>query len=150
MLKRKQGKKARAKRSKSPGLADLIKKLDREFSRYIRLRDSDTNGMCPCVTCGRLMNWKEAHAGHFIKRQHMAVRWDEQNVHSQCPADNVYKGGCQDEYSAYVLRTYGQDAFERLMREKRTAKKWTRPELEELIDKYKTAARELEDWISSV
>jgi hypothetical protein len=90
------------------------------------------------------MHWKEAHAGHFIKRQHMSVRWDEQNVHAQCPADNVYKGGCQDEYAAYVVRTYGQEAFERLMREKRAAKKWTRPELLELIDKYKAAACERE------
>jgi len=143
MLKRK-AKSARVKRTKSPGLPELTKKLDREFSRYVRLRDSDENGSCACVTCGRLMNWKESHAGHFIKRQHMSVRWDEQNVHAQCPADNVYKGGCQDEYASYVLKTYGREAFDRLMNGKRQAKKWTRAELMELIDKYKTAACELE------
>jgi cytosine/adenosine deaminase-related metal-dependent hydrolase len=72
----------------------------------------------------------------------MSVRWDEQNVHAQCPACNVYKGGCQDEYAAYVVKTYGQDNFERLMREKRVAKKWTAGELTEMAEKYLAAARE--------
>jgi hypothetical protein len=126
------------------GVSSLIKKLDRIFSVYVRLKHSDSSGTCTCITCGRLMHWKDAHAGHFIKRQHQSVRYDERNVHPQCPADNVYKGGCQDEYAAYVLNTYGHDALTDLLRLKRQTKKWTRTELEELIAKYKAQSAEYE------
>jgi hypothetical protein len=49
-----------------------------------------------------------------------------------------------------MINHHGMNTFDDLLALKRTTKKWTRPELEELIDKYKAAARELEARISPV
>ena len=89
------------------------------------------------MTCPRLLFWRDAHAGHFIKRQHRSVRWDERNVAAQCPADNVYKGGCQDEFAAHIIEKHGQEVFAELIRKKHEVCKHTRSDLEELIESYK-------------
>jgi len=41
--------------------------LDSIFSKYIRLRDSDKNGYCKCVTCPKTGFWTKdgMQAGHF-------------------------------------------------------------------------------------
>lgn len=58
--------------------------LDRWFSLYIRLRDSDANGYSRCISCGKPVYWKEADCGHFINRRHMNTRYDERNCNLQC------------------------------------------------------------------
>ena len=125
------------KKKKKPSLSALESKLDRIFSEYIRRRDADQGGTVRCVTCPRLLFWRDAHAGHFIKRQHRSVRWDERNVAAQCPADNVYKGGCQDEFAAHIIEKHGQEVFAELIRKKHEVCKHTRSDLEELIESYK-------------
>ena len=138
----------RKKRAKTLGMSSLVKKLDREFSRFIRLRHASSDGTVECVTCGKTLHFKEAHAAHFVSRRHMATRWHELNVNVCCPRCNLYESGALDEYSRWIIQEYGMSTFEDLLALKRTTKKWTRPELEELIDKYKTAARELEARIN--
>lgn len=133
---------------KCDGLSTLVKKLDREFSRFIRLRHASRDGMVTCVTCGKVLHWKEAHAAHFISRRHMAARFCEINVNVCCVRCNLYESGALAEYSQWIISEHGMSTFEDLLALKRTTKKWTRPELLELIDKYKTAARELEARIN--
>lgn len=140
----------RKRKGKATPIRSLIAKADREFSKYIRMRDADEGGTVSCVSCGSLHHWRDVHAGHWIKRQHQAVRFDERNVAAQCVRCNLHMGGCQDEFGAYVLRKYGEAAFNELLRLKRTAKKWTRGEVEELIEHYKAAAREQEIRVSPV
>lgn len=142
MLKRK--KKTRSTRAKGDSLPALVKKLDREFSRYVRLRHADSNGMVECVTCGKALHWKEAHASHFVSRRHMATRWHELNVNVCCCRCNLYESGALDEYSRWIIQEFGMSTFEDLLALKRTTKKWTRPELEELIIRYKNAAQAFE------
>lgn len=36
---------------KTKSRSQLVKELDAIFSRYIRLRDADKNGICTCITC---------------------------------------------------------------------------------------------------
>jgi hypothetical protein len=124
------------KRKKLKSLSSLENKLDRVFSTYIRKRDADEGGTVSCVTCGRLMFWKEAHCGHFIKRQHRSVRWDERNAAVQCPRDNAYMGGRQDDFARYVIQKYGQQTFDELMQKKYEVKKFSRAELQEMIERY--------------
>jgi hypothetical protein len=90
------------------------------------------------------MHWKEAHAGHFVSRRHMSVRWDERNVNPQCPRCNTFNDGALDEYSAYIIDIHGMSVFNELRHAKHQTKKWTRDELEQMIQKYQAAARELE------
>lgn len=129
---------------KKPSLSALERKLDGIFSEYIRRRDADEGGTVRCVTCPRLLFWRDAHAGHFIKRQHRSVRWDERNVASQCPSDNVFKGGCQDEFAAHIIKKYGHEVFDELMSKKHEVCKYTRDDLERLIADYKAKLLSLE------
>ena len=132
-------KKRRAKRPRVLSVSGLIAKLDRIFSRYIRLRDADESGICTCVTCGTRAPWNEMHAGHFVKRQHKAVRFDPYNVRAQCVKCNLYGGGCQDEFGYRILKEHGGNTLERLIAAKHQVTKWTRQELEEQIERYKEA-----------
>ena len=132
-------------RKKAGTLRALVAKADRTFSRFIRLRDADENGDISCCTCRRSLPWNESHACHFVRRQHMSVRWDERNVHAGCPKCNVFQGGNLDEYSAFIIGRYGMGTFNELLSKKHETKKWTRPELEELIQKYSERVLALEN-----
>lgn len=118
-------------RRKAGTLAALVNKLDDAFSRYVKDRDGNV-----CITCGRSgMAPQDWHAGHFIGRSRMATRWDPKNVHSQCGyVCNKVKRGAPQEYALAILARYGEQEFRRLMRLKRVEKKFTRPEVQELID----------------
>jgi Bacteriophage Lambda NinG protein len=130
-------------KKKAPTLPALVRKLDSIFSRYIRMKYADEGGTVSCVTCGKLMHWKEAHAGHFVSRRHMAVRWDERNVHPQCCGCNTFNGGALDEYASYIINIYGMNTFDELRGMKKLTQKWTRPELTELIAHFSNKVNEL-------
>ena len=113
----------------------LVKKLDRIFSRHIRNRYA-VRGWCACVTCGKQVPVEDAHAGHFVRRQHMAVRWNEKNVHPQCVRCNTFLDGNEGEYARFILDTYGRATLDELLAAKNQVRKWTSAELLELIDHY--------------
>lgn len=131
------------KKKKAPTLSALENKLDQLFSRYIRLSSADAGGTVSCVTCRKLMHWKESQCGHWVKRQHRAVRWDERNVGVQCPRCNHFMGGAQDEFSRHIITRHGLEAHDELLRLKHTVFKVNRGFLEELIDTYKGKVDEL-------
>lgn len=125
-------------RPKLPSLKNLKKKAWNNFSKWIRLRDTNETGFCKCCTCGTVKHWKEMHAGHFVKSGHSAVKFDEHNVHAQCPSCNTFKGGMQDEYSRFIIETYGIEEFNRLLDSKKIAYfKRTRQDYEDIVEKYK-------------
>lgn len=125
-------------------LSKLEKKLDKEFSDYIRRKDADDGGTVECVTCGVLGFWREMDCGHFVKRQHRATRWDERNASTQCRRDNHFMGGRQDDFAKAIIEKYGQEVFEELMQKKYQTFKVTRAYLEEMIDRYKQLNSELD------
>ena len=127
------------KRRKLPTLKSLEKKLDRVFSEYIRKRDADEGGTVACVTCGKLFFWRDIQAGHWVKRGHRAVRWDERNVYPQCPRDNKWLNGAQDEMAAHIIRKHGAETIDELLRLKKTVVKHTRADLEAMIERYSNA-----------
>lgn len=91
-------------------------KLDRIFSRYIRLRDCDENGFGKCISCGR---FRKLQAGHWIKRQHMSTRFSEVNVSGQCSYCNHWLHGNEVEYEQALIKKYGQGAVNKLLAAKR-------------------------------
>lgn len=117
--------------------AGLIRKVDSAFSRFIRKSHADFGGWCECVTCGKRVPWTEIQAGHFVKRGHAAVRWDTRNVYPQCSGCNLYLNGAQDQMALHIVRKHGQETLEDLLRLKHSTKRWTMPELRELLDKYR-------------
>jgi hypothetical protein len=111
----------------------LVAKLDRVFSQFVRLSHADEGGTVECVTCGKLLWWKEAHAGHYISRRHMNTRFDVRNVHPQCCGCNTFRNGQPDEYALYLREKYGDEILEQLNERKHQVKKFTSEELTHLI-----------------
>lgn len=62
----------------------LTSKLDKIFSLYIRLRDTDENGYFKCPTCGKIKAFKQADCSHYWSRRHTSTRWNEDNCCAEC------------------------------------------------------------------
>ena len=127
------------KTSKKPIRSKLIKKLDVVFSQWVRLSNADHSGYCTCVTCEKRFHWKEIQAGHFMSRKHYSTRWDENNVHPQCVACNVYRAGEQYKYSVFL----GQYQAEELYLKSQEIIKYNNVELKEMIDDYTERLKEI-------
>lgn len=77
----------------------LVKKLDKLFSQYVRMKDADHAGYVSCFTCGMTKHWKEVDAGHFQSRGKYATRYHEDNVKPQCKRCNGFRGGEQYQFA---------------------------------------------------
>ena len=122
-----------------------IAKLDRVFSEYIRLRDSDKNGYGKCITCGKVIHWKDGDAGHAINRAHMSTRFDEMNVHLQCRHCNRFREGEIVEYSMALVKKYGQARLDILLAKKHFQSKMGDFEANQLIEHYKNLVKALKN-----
>ena len=116
---------------------------DKWFSIYIRLRDSDENGLVMCCTCGITRSWKHVDCGHFIKRQHMSARFSEINCNAQCKGCNCFEQGNDAKFANFIIEKYGQDKFDLLMASKRTNHKYSQFEIDYLAKEYKEKATKL-------
>lgn len=125
----------------------LQERLDRVFSKYIRMRDADQWGNVKCPICKFIdYPWQQMECAHFIKRSHFKTRWDEKNAIATCQACNQ-----QSEHNEQI-----QAKFTEVMRERfeslnltslyaaaRQEAKFTRSELLELIKYYQLKIKEL-------
>jgi len=118
---------------RKPSLAKLKRDLDKAFSRFIRRRDAAVDGIGICISCGK---WEKLQAGHFIKRQYLALRFDERNVNGQCVRCNHFLHGNDGEYCHALIKRYGQEVVDELMRLKRTTVKMTREDYTRLLERY--------------
>ena len=118
-------------------------KADQEFSRYIRLRDSDEMGHVVCCTCGKVVFWKDADCGHFRKRRHLPTRWLETNAHAQCKECNQGKDGAHVEYCHFLNRKYGPGIVLKLSQISQYKDKYTQVEVDNIAKMYKQKADEL-------
>lgn len=91
-----------------------LSSADSWFSKFIRLRDADEDGVIRCISCGKPVHWKQADAGHFIKRQHKATRFNEKNVNAQCKECNWLKQGNDLHYAKGLEEKYGEGIVEEL------------------------------------
>lgn len=88
----------------------------KQFSMFIRLRDSGPDGIGKCVTCDRRAHWRTMDAGHFLTRAKEATLFDERNVHLQCKGCNRFQGGKFFEHEQAVDRIHGPGTVEELKR----------------------------------
>ena len=116
-------------------------KLDRVFSLFIRKRDSK-NGFGNCCTCGKLVDIKEAHCGHFISRRHQATRFNEKNCSLQCVSCNTFNQGRQYEFGLYIDKRWGAGTAEKLLIESRQVVKRSKVDIDVLTNYYKRLLNE--------
>jgi hypothetical protein len=121
----------------------LIKKLDRVFSIYIRLRKAKSYGEVKCFTCDKKMHWRKSQCGHFMSRRFMSTRFHETNCEVQCYACNIMLSGNQYIYGVRLDEEYGEGTAERMLIESKKTNKFIRQDLEELIKDYEKKVDEL-------
>ena len=98
-----------ATRKKST-VAQEVEKAAKLLQRYVRLKASDDNGYCHCVTCGKLDHYTAMQGGHFYSRRHTVFKLFEENIHVQCPACNQWgmkTTKIQEAYRIYMEDMYG-------------------------------------------
>jgi hypothetical protein len=135
---------AKKKWKKSHGKKGLIHILDRVFSEYIRLRDSNSFGNCNCITCGRYGSWKYAmDAGHFISRNHLSTRFNEKNCAAQCLNCNRFSSGKQYEFGIAIDKKYGKGTAEQLLILSKIKCKYDDKILQLKIDEFRAKIKEL-------
>lgn len=116
---------------------NLKARLDREFSLYVRLRDTMPNGYFRCISCGQLKPFGQADCGHYINRQHMSTRYDEMNCNAQCRKCNRFMEGNMSGYRHGLVAKYGERNVLLLEAKKNQARKYSDFEYSELIKYYK-------------
>ena len=102
-VKKRKGKSAMTERQSA------MKAADKWFSEWIRLRDSDENGMAFCVTSRKRIrkHWRDLDCGHYISRAKMATRYNERNAHAQSGSANRFQGGHFIEHGIAIERLHG-------------------------------------------
>lgn len=144
-LERKTPLKATTKKRPKQTIPDLTKKADKEFSRYVRLRDSVYDGekwVGTCITCDRSMiilqegKWRTgANLGHFIGRGCKELRYDEFNTNLQCAHCNAWRDK-EDMLQAYrkgIVDKYGDAILKELKERSKILRTNKREELEQII-----------------
>ena len=121
---------------RQPSLKALKAKAWATFSKWIRQRDSDGNGLVKCCTCPTVLPWKQMHAGHFESRVKESTFFDEQNVHGQCPGCNMPpNNGMRIEYAKFLDEKYGPGTAS-AVRARARRQAMTRDDLEKALEKY--------------
>lgn len=137
-----------------------IDRLDEVFSLYIRLRDSREfhYKSFRCISCGDVKPFGMMDCGHFVSRNCMALRFNEQNCSGECSACNRFhsdhllgyrknliiklgtdaiKGTIAESFEGEkrlaIIKRKGEERVEALEAQKFTSKKWS---VEELQEKY--------------
>lgn len=133
-------KKAKAGLSK-PKLRD---KLDAVFSKYIRLKYSDAKGYCRCISCGKILPWKEIQNGHYMSRRYMSTRFCEDNCRPQCVACNIFNQGNIQMYRRGLIKQIGEQRVNLVEVRARTENKnWSLFEYNQLIAYYQKEVERL-------
>jgi len=122
---------------------NLQTKLDKIFSEYIRLRDSYANGYGRCISCGKIVHWKEADAGHFVCRKHLSLRYDEHNVNLQCRACNRFDEGNKIGYHRRLVEKYGEGVIDLLVIRRNTFTSYSKGDYELMIRHFSGKIKEL-------
>ena len=119
-----------------PTIPKLTAKAQTIFNRYIRNRDSQ-DGFFTCISCGQTKGHEVMDAGHYVPvKGSSALRFDEYNVNGECKSCNGFDQFHLIGYRRNLIDKIGERMVMHLESQSRLIKKWTRTELNELINKY--------------
>ena len=123
---------------RKPSRKNLVKRLDKIFSEYIRLKHADKNGIVKCYTCDKKAFWKGdgMQNGHFISRSSRILRWRESNCRPQCYRCNVMRYGESYIFGVKLNEEYGYNIADELLIESKKIIKQSDQDLLDLINSY--------------
>jgi hypothetical protein len=115
----------------------LTAKAQKVFNAYIRQRDSQ-DGYFTCISCGQTKDVIVMDAGHYVPvKGSSALRFDEYNVNGECKGCNGFDQFHLIGYRRNLIDKVGERKVMELEQQHRLIKKWTRTELNEVIERYK-------------
>lgn len=129
---------------KSLSSAKLKKELDKLVSLYVRQIWANDGGMASCYTCGKVAHWKNMHCGHFVSRQYLATRWDEDNLRVQCVGCNVFGNGKVFDFEERLVREIGRQRVEAIKSKRHQICKLDPKWYVDKIDYYKDLLKKME------
>jgi hypothetical protein len=109
----------------------IKKRLDTIFSKYIRAKYPKI-----CYTCKKPTD--KLQCGHFVSRQYLVTRWDENNCRPQCWGCNGYGRGQLLDFEENLISEIGKEKVEALKASRHQVLKLDRGWYEAQIDKYTT------------
>jgi hypothetical protein len=129
----------KTKTKKLTSLPKLLEKCQHAFNAYIRARDNNKG----CISCGAAVS----EAGHYFSQgHHSALRFNEMNTNGQCTRCNRFLSGNLIHYRQGLVKRYGEEKVLLLESSARNnVKKWTRFELEALIQHYRNELKKIEN-----
>jgi len=139
-----QRRKDRETRDRLKTRSDWIKDAQREFNRYVRLRD---RGTC-CISCGVVLALESSVGGGYDCGHFRSVgsaphlRFDPDNAHGQCKKCNRYGAGRVVEYRQGLVSRLGVDVVERLESDQ-SVKHYSTEDLKEIVRTYRAKWKEL-------
>lgn len=122
-------------------LSKLKEKAQMKFNQYIRIRDAKFK----CISCGTA---PVEQAGHYYARGlYTGLSFTEINVNGQCVKCNSYLHGNLINYRKGLVRKYGAELVASLeaAADKLRLHKWSREELQLIIDKYSQKIKTFND-----
>jgi hypothetical protein len=122
-------------RKKLKPIGKLVDDCATLLQKLVRLKASDHNGYCQCVSCGVTKHWKEMQGGHFIPRGNSTTKLMEENIHPQCMGCNAFGmkyGDAEKQYTLWMIDHYGRDFVDELLATKGKTHKWVRADVEAL------------------
>jgi hypothetical protein len=115
--------------SKDYTTGKIKKKLDAIFSKYIRAKFPKF-----CYTCKKPSN--KLQCGHFVSRQYLATRWEEDNCRPQCWGCNGYGRGQLLDFEENLIKELGKKRVEELKQMRHQTIKLDREWYEKQIEIY--------------
>lgn len=138
------------KETKIKTKSDYLKLADILFSKFIKNRDSDSNGNIQCVCCYKTYNLKDKDSSgnyivnnlHFVQRNVYSLRFSEINCHAGCSVCNLDmhlnpEGLAYKRFKQYLIDAVGEEEVNEMELQKREINKLSEFELKTIIEKYK-------------
>jgi len=102
-----------------------------------RISATDSCGYCTCVSCGESFHYKKGDGGHFIPKGASSY-WslELENIHPQCKGCNGFGmkfGIAAQQYTVFMVDTYGQDFVDNMFATKSEIKKIYKAEYVEML-----------------
>lgn len=120
----------------------LLKKVEAEVNRRVRERDSE-DGYFKCINCGLVKPVDCMNAGHLIPVSKSSfLRFNMDNIHGECQGCNAYDQA-KVNYTINLIEKIGHKRVKWLTDNKRQGHKWSRYDLEKIIENLKTESMKI-------
>ena len=115
-------------------LPKLLKIAEQVFNRWVR-EERDKDDLC--ISCGK--HHEDYDAGHYVPQGSSSfLRFHEWNVNKEGKGCNSFDKFHLVGYRKNLIKKIGLENVEWLEENRHIVKKWSRTELEEIINRYAT------------